>query len=64
MTKGESDVMPLAKAAEQLDIDKTTAYRLAKKGEFPLPVLRVGSGFKVSRRALDRKLAELHGEAS
>lgn len=45
-------VMGLADAAQLLDMDKSTAYRLARRGEFPVPVLTIGRLKKVSRRAL------------
>jgi predicted DNA-binding transcriptional regulator AlpA len=37
----------LAEAAEILGIHRTTAWSLHKRGEFPVPVLRVGSSLRV-----------------
>ena len=40
-------VVDLPTAGKWLGIGRTTAYKLAKAGNFPVPVLRVGAGFKV-----------------
>ena len=44
-------------AAEWLDIGKTTAYRLAKEGAFPIEVLQIGGKLKVRTADLRRYLA-------
>lgn len=46
----------LEEAAEVLGIGRSTAYRLAKRGEFPVAVVPVGSKLKVSSYLLDRLL--------
>lgn len=60
MGESQSDVLSLKDAAEKLDIHRSTAYELAKKGppwgtrgHFPVPVLMVGDQYKVSREQLD-----------
>lgn len=42
-------VFPLALAAEPLDLSRSAIYALAKSGDLPIPVLRVGSRMKVRR---------------
>jgi hypothetical protein len=37
----------LLTAAGLLGIGRTTAYQLARAGRFPVPVLRIGGGYKV-----------------
>jgi excisionase family DNA binding protein len=44
--------MSLAEAAKVLGIGVSTAYRLCSRGEFPVPVLRIGGTVKVSTRRL------------
>ncbi len=53
-------VVSLTEAAEMLGISRNHAYELAKRGEFPVPVLTVGTRKKVSRRAL---VAYVEGDA-
>jgi excisionase family DNA binding protein len=48
--------MSLAEAAEILGIHRTTAWSLHKRGEFPVPVLKVGSNLRVVRAHLQRFL--------
>lgn len=40
-------MLDLLAAARLLGIGRTTAYKLVREGTFPVPVLRIGSGFKV-----------------
>jgi Helix-turn-helix domain len=44
--------MSLAEAAEILGIHRTTAWSLHKRGEFPVPVLRIGSNLRVVKAHL------------
>ena len=44
--------MSLAEAAEVLGIHRTTAWSLHKRGEFPVPVLKIGSNLRVVRAHL------------
>ncbi len=37
----------LATAAKALGIGRTTAYQLARAGDFPVPVLRLGARYRV-----------------
>jgi predicted DNA-binding transcriptional regulator AlpA len=45
--------MSLAQAAEILGIHRTTAWSLHKRGEFPVPVLQLGSSLRVVRAHLE-----------
>jgi hypothetical protein len=40
-------VTDLETAARALGIGRTTAYRLARDGQFPVPVIRAGSSWRV-----------------
>lgn len=40
-------VLDLATAARALGIGRTTAYALARRGEFPCPLIRVGGAYRV-----------------
>ena len=40
-------MLDLVTAGRLLGIGRTTAYKLAQSGTFPVPVLRIGSGYKV-----------------
>lgn len=42
----------LAEAATILGVHRTTAWSLHKRGEFPVPVLRVGSNLRVVKAHL------------
>jgi predicted DNA-binding transcriptional regulator AlpA len=48
-----SMTMSLAQAAEILGIHRTTAWSLHKRGEFPVPVLQLGSSLRVVRAHLE-----------
>lgn len=41
-------------AAAVLGIATSTAYELVRRGEFPVPVVKVGRQHRVPRQALDR----------
>lgn len=51
MTRDELLALPavtdLTTAARALDIGRTRAFELARRGEFPVPVLRVGVTYRV-----------------
>lgn len=49
-------VVDVVTAARALGVGRTTAYALARTGEFPCPVIRVGSGYKVPTAGLLRVL--------
>jgi hypothetical protein len=48
----------LATAARALGIGRTVAYELAKLGEFPVRLLKVGARYRVTRADLLRELGE------
>jgi hypothetical protein len=45
-------VVDLMAAARALGIGRTTAYQLARADEFPCPVVRVGSSYRVPTAGL------------
>lgn len=49
--------LTLAEAAVALGIGRSTAYKLAKQGAFPVPVLEIGPVMRISKVHLDRYLA-------
>jgi predicted DNA-binding transcriptional regulator AlpA len=49
ISKPVSEMMSLSEAAVILDIHRTTAYGLYHRGEFPVPVLKVGANLRVVR---------------
>jgi excisionase family DNA binding protein len=48
-----TDFLSLVEFAELLGISKTTAYELAQRNELPVPVLRIGRQYRVSRKAYE-----------
>jgi hypothetical protein len=48
--------MSLAEAAVILHIHRTTAWQLFRRGEFPVPVLKVGTNLRVVKAHLQRFL--------
>ena len=59
----ERAVLTMTEAAQVLGIDRSTAYELHKRGEFPVRVLTIGRRLKVPRVALDRYLSGGGGAA-
>lgn len=53
----EPAVLSLLEAARILRIGRSTAYELAKLGEFPIRVLKIGKQWRVTRADLERFLA-------
>ena len=47
---------PLVTAGRAFDIGRTKAHELARSGEFPCRVLRIGSSYRVTRADLFRSL--------
>lgn len=43
----------LAQAAQVLGVHRSTAWELYRRGEFPLPVLKVGSRLRVAKVHLE-----------
>lgn len=60
MTQAELDALPVAfdivVAGSAYGIGRTKAYELAKRGEFPCRVLKIGSNYRVTRADLLRSL--------
>lgn len=46
----------VTEAARQLGISRSFAYQAIARGDFPVPVIRIGGRVVVSRTALDRYL--------
>jgi len=55
-SKPVSEMMNLSEAAAVLNIHRTTAYGLYHRGEFPVPVLKVGANLRVVKVHLQRFL--------
>ncbi len=53
---GSCQTLSLAEAAVVLGIGRSTAYRLAKQGGLPFPVLEIGPVLRVSLAHLERYL--------
>ena len=49
-------VVDLMTAARALDIGRTKAYQMAKAGEFPVRIIRVGNGYHVPTAELMKVL--------
>jgi len=52
----ERRTVTVTEAARQLGISRSFAYQAITRGDFPVPVLRIGGRVVVSRKALDRYL--------
>lgn len=48
----------LVDAAQLLGIHRSTAWDLHRRGQFPVPVLRIGHGLRVAKAQLERFLSE------
>lgn len=48
--------VPIPKAGECFGLGKSTSYELAHSGQFPVPVLPLGKGFRVTRASILAKL--------
>ena len=55
----DSRTCSIEEAAAALGIGRTLAYDLARRGEFPVQVLRLGRLYKVPRSALNALLGEV-----
>jgi excisionase family DNA binding protein len=54
--------MSLPEAAQVLGVHRTTAWSLYKRGEFPVPVLKVGSSLRIVTAHLEKFMeAEIPG---
>lgn len=65
MSRAELLALPvsvdLPTAGRALGIGRSTAYELARRGDFPVPVLALGNKFRVNRADLFRELGETVG---
>jgi excisionase family DNA binding protein len=61
-TPDQQPLLDLLEAAQPLDMGRSTAYMLAQRGEFPVPILRIGRRYKV-RTADLRRYLRLDGDA-
>jgi excisionase family DNA binding protein len=61
-TAPETLTLSISEAAHLLGIGVSTAYRLCARGEFPIPVLRIGGIVKVSLKRL-HDYVDADGEA-
>lgn len=55
-TQGAMRTTSVPDAGEALGISRATAYRLARSGDFPVRVLKIGKQLRVSIADLDRYL--------
>lgn len=51
-------VTDLVTAGRAFGLGHTKAHQLARAGQFPVPVLRIGNSYRVTRAALLRALGE------
>lgn len=51
-------VVDLVTAGRAFGIGRTKSHELVRAGEFPVPVLRLGNSYRVTRAALLRALGE------
>ena len=62
MTRAELLALPvsvdLVTAARAFHLGRTTAHKMVRAGEFPVPVLRLGNSYRVTRADLLRVLGE------
>lgn len=63
-TRGRVATVSVPEAGQELGIGRNTAYELARTGEFPVRVLKIGSRYRVSRADLDRYLGIERQEAT
>jgi hypothetical protein len=55
-THATADTIGIVEAGRRLGIGRTLSYDLAKRDEFPVPIIRVGTRLRVSTLALSRLL--------
>ena len=51
-------VIDLVTAGRAFGLGRTKSHELARAGQFPVPVLRLGNSYRVTRAALPRALGE------
>jgi predicted site-specific integrase-resolvase len=60
-----SRTMDIPSAGRALGIGRSLAYELARSGQFPVPVLRLGSKLRVPRAPLEKLLGgDANGDAT
>jgi len=52
-TKGESDTLTLYDLVERTGLSYTTIHDLARRNKLPVPVIRIGRRYLVSRKAYE-----------
>lgn len=55
-TSSRSATLSVPAAGAELGLGRGKSYELAKLGEFPVRVLKIGSRYRISRADLDRYL--------
>lgn len=60
----ERQTLNIEDAARRLGINRSTAYELVRRGEFPVPIIRLGRRIVVSRHALDALLGVQHAASA
>jgi len=58
--RAERQTLNIEEVAARLNINRSTAYELARRDDLPVPVIRLGRRMVVSRAALDALLAAQH----
>lgn len=58
--RAERQTLNIEEVAACLNINRSTAYELARRDDLPVPVIRLGRRMVVSRAALDALLASQH----
>ena len=61
MTTTEKRVYSITEFAKLVGLGRSLAYLLAKENRLPVPVIRLGSRYMISKRAVD---ALLNGETA
>lgn len=51
-----TQTLSVPEAGDVLGLGRNKAYELARQGEFPVRVLKIGSRYRISRADLDRYL--------
>ncbi len=48
-----AEFLTLAEFAALIDVGRTTAYELAQRNQLPVPVMRIGRQYRVSKKAYE-----------
>lgn len=54
------DTLTIEEVAFRLGINRSTAYERARRNELPVPVIRVGRRYLVSRKAYEAMMSAQH----